>query len=149
MLEARGFAENTQLPTLLKKSSQGCPGVWRASMEVGMHRVLCTMNTRPLYLSHYCTENSLSSAKEKPRRWVKSGLESAADGTESECSSPSLLSQLHIWRGGPPAALPPCRLVFWGREPGSSPGCSAARGLGQQGQPQPTTMPLTWWEPLI
>lgn len=132
-------------------------------MEVGMHRVSCMVNTHPLHLSHYCTENSLSSAtKKKPRRWVKPGLESASGGLESgasrtcwssehpmQCLSPSLLSQLHIWRGGPPAALPPCQLVFWGQEPGSSPGCSAARGLGQQGQPPPTTTPLTWREPLF
>ena len=39
VLGARGFAENTQLPTLLKKSSQGCPGVWtqwvKPALETG------------------------------------------------------------------------------------------------------------------
>lgn len=95
-------------------------------------------------LIHYCAENSLSSAtKKKPRRWVKPGLESASDGLESgasrtcwssehpmQCLSPSLLSQLHTWKGGPPAALPLCQLVFWGQEPGSSPGVQSCAWPG-------------------
>lgn len=52
-------------------------------MEMGMHEVMCEMNTLALHLLHHHTENSKPATEEKVQRWVKSGLESASEGVES------------------------------------------------------------------
>lgn len=52
-------------------------------MEMGMHGVMCEMNTLPLHLLHHHTENSKPATEEEVQRWVKSGLESASEGIES------------------------------------------------------------------
>lgn len=142
MLGARGFAENIQLPTLLKKSSQGCPGIWRARTEMGMHRVLCPRNTRPLHLSHYCTENSLSSAtKEKLQRWVNSGLESASDGIESGASRTCWSSEHPMQCLSPHPSLPATHTE---RRASSSADTMPARLLGSGAWQQPGVQWCTW-----
>lgn len=111
-------------------------------MEMGMHRVLSMRNTRPLHLSHYCTENSLSSAtKEKLQRWVKSGLESASDGIESGASQTCWSSEHPMQCLSPHPSLPATHME---RRASSSAATMPACLLGSGAWQQPGVQCCTW-----